>query len=527
MSTLSLSFTDAQLAAISLYFLAILKIYTSTMFPTVGGGDSGELVGTACSQASSHPPGYPLLLLINNFFNSVLFSESSQPANRMNFGNCIIGSLATIGVFYLTLLLCRVLSSPPSSSPPKSKKKSKAPNHSTNVANSDFFVSLTFSTLFAFSEGIWEYVTQTEVFPLNNLLCALLLSTLVKFLFQSHSQSQSKFTPSAHSMCILGGLLCGLCMSNQHTSSIYVLTSITFVAFSNNCKLFHRSNRSTLSFTAVATLLGLSPYLYLVYRSFQKPIDGWGDQSNFDGLLTHFFRKEYGTFKLASDWEAGETQNLEKVVRRFKLFFLAFDHESFHVGIPFLLSFALFTVKNRAISAFAILANYITYLTFFNSLANLTFGELHLEILARMWQQSNVAGFAMAGAGCANVLHSTGFDHPAKSKISFSIYIVLSSLVLNRNYASMDRSHVKVYLNYAQDVLSQLPQNSLLLVNDDMNCNTIHYLTSCENPRPDITFVRLPLITYDWWKPMQLSHHKHQVAFPGAKHHPYDPEGFR
>lgn len=74
-----------------------------------------------------------------------------------------------------------------------------------------------------------------------------------------------------------------------------------------------------------------------------------------------------------------------------------------------------------------------------------------------------------------------------------------------------------------------LPLNALLLVNDDMNCNLPQYVLRCENKRfllpshtslhvcftlflnlrPDVQLVRLPLITYPWWRPMQIHHYTH------------------
>jgi hypothetical protein len=86
---------------------------------------------------------------------------------------------------------------------------------------------------------------------------------------------------------------------------------------------------------------------------------------------------------------------------------------------------------------------------------------------------------------------------------------------------------VKIFHQYATDVLSSLPPNATILTNDDMNCNTLHYLVRCENARPDVNVLKIPLITYDWWKPMQLEHFPNVAdSFPGTRHHPFDKNGF-
>lgn len=54
----------------------------------------------------------------------------------------------------------------------------------------------------------------------------------------------------------------------------------------------------------------------------------------------------------------------------------------------------------------------------------------------------------------------------------------------------------------------------------------MQYLLRCETPRPGIQFIRLQLITYNWWKKAQHHHFPH-LQFPGTRHHPHDPLGFR
>ena len=51
---------------------------------------------------------------------------------------------------------------------------------------------------------------------------------------------------------------------------------------------------ASLLVLTLATILGLSSYLYLPLAAWHKPLDSWGDQTNLDGFLTHFLRREYG-----------------------------------------------------------------------------------------------------------------------------------------------------------------------------------------------------------------------------------------
>lgn len=53
---------DVALAAL------VLGVYIRTLYPSVAGGDSGELVAESCHLGVSHPPGYPLFNLIVHAF---------------------------------------------------------------------------------------------------------------------------------------------------------------------------------------------------------------------------------------------------------------------------------------------------------------------------------------------------------------------------------------------------------------------------------------------------------------------------
>ena len=42
----------------------VFTIYVQTLYPSIAGGDSGELVAESCHLGVSHPPGYPLFNMI-------------------------------------------------------------------------------------------------------------------------------------------------------------------------------------------------------------------------------------------------------------------------------------------------------------------------------------------------------------------------------------------------------------------------------------------------------------------------------
>jgi hypothetical protein len=63
----------------------VLGVYVRTLYPTIAGGDSGELVAESCHLGVSHPPGYPLFNMIVHIFVNYLPVPNVTPAWKANF----------------------------------------------------------------------------------------------------------------------------------------------------------------------------------------------------------------------------------------------------------------------------------------------------------------------------------------------------------------------------------------------------------------------------------------------------------
>ena len=113
-----------------------------------------------------------------------LMNVLASTTNPANFLTTILAVGAASAVFLLSMLL---------SLPMQEAQPAPAKAHytvSTNVSTPVFYAALLAGTAFATSPGIWQYATEAEVFALNNLLCAALLSTLVIFLTRLHQHGK-------------------------------------------------------------------------------------------------------------------------------------------------------------------------------------------------------------------------------------------------------------------------------------------------------------------------------------------------
>ncbi|RQM10944.1 hypothetical protein B5M09_008454 [Aphanomyces astaci] len=167
-------------------FCVALPMYVATAFPSVPGGDSGELLAEACKAKGgvAHPPGYPLyLLLLQAAFKLELF-HGLTPAYIANLENALFAAVAAAAITHFVYLY-------------------------TNKTNA--FAAIAGGLMFAFTPLTWEYAVGAEVFALNNMLLAILFVLCAVFK-RSHSISAAS----------LGALICGLALSNQHTASTFV-----------------------------------------------------------------------------------------------------------------------------------------------------------------------------------------------------------------------------------------------------------------------------------------------------------------
>uniref|UniRef100_A0A8C5TIF0 Transmembrane protein 260 n=1 Tax=Malurus cyaneus samueli TaxID=2593467 RepID=A0A8C5TIF0_9PASS len=191
----------------------------------------------------------------------------------------------------------------------------------------------------------------------------------------------------------LGAFCCGLSLCNQHTIVLYIACVVPWVL----SRLFTKRELSPghLLKLGLCFLAGLLPYLYLPASSYlNRARWTWGDQTTFQGFLTHFLREEYGTFNLVNRGH-----------------------------FPELLPFHFHNGRNGSVVALAVLGNVwawkkqqkspviwlftgmlCLYSLFFAWRANLDITKpLFLGVVERFWLQSSAVVAVLAGLGLATL----------------------------------------------------------------------------------------------------------------------------
>ncbi|KFW66303.1 Transmembrane protein 260, partial [Pygoscelis adeliae] len=362
--------------------------------------------------------------------------------------------------------------------------------------------------VFSFSRLTWQWSIAAEVFSLNNLFVGLLMALTAHFEEASTAKERSKISK-------LGAFCCGLSLCNQHTIVLYIACIVPWVL----SRLFRKTELSLghLLKLGLCFLAGLLPYLYLPASSYlNRARWTWGDQTTFQGFLTHFLREEYGTFNLAKS-ETGSS------MREMLVFQLA--QMKSELSLP-VLALALMACVSTALPAkqqkspviWVFAGMFCVYSLFFAWRANLDITKpLFLGVVERFWLQSNAAVAVLAGLGLAAL--------PLWLECHSALALVASQVWAN--YRACDQSNNYVVDKFARNLLSSMPTGAVILLRGDLPGNALRYVHYCEGMRPDITLVDQEMMTYEWYLP-KLAKHLPGVYFPGNRWNPVEgvlPDG--
>nr|CCA21718.1 conserved hypothetical protein [Albugo laibachii Nc14]CCA21857.1 conserved hypothetical protein [Albugo laibachii Nc14] len=509
-------------------FMLVLSVYMNTLYPSIPGGDSGELVAESCHLGVAHPPGYPLYILIHHaclqsmrFLESLSVISKISPAVVANSVSALCDTFTTIFLFRSILIWITWPHYDPKRIP------LYAPTAAAIAAG-----------LFAFSPLIWTYAVSAEVFALNNLLAGALLHILVRY------GCAPRFRAA-----ISGAFLCGIALCNQHTIILMELPIMVWV-LRHRFGVNMQRGKMRLFFNELLSLFaafvaGLSLYLYLPLTAVWNPQPGsWGHVSSLGGLWHHLRRGDYGTFRLFSTLEA-----TEGVWQRIRLYFCDLHtNQGLYVVIPVALigvvsslclpqipkSVSMRTkAQKSAISeciskrdvALLITVSYICYILGFHALSNLPLNQgLTYGVHMRFWQQPNILVFFFVGEGLWRVLKSIA-DHSTRLANVLSLGCTALVLIqLYRWYFLMDQSESWYVRRYARALLNPLPRRAILIVNYDLQWTSLRYLQQCEMIRKDVILLNLSMMTY-WWFDRKRSQYP-SLVFPGSRLTLSSGEGF-
>lgn len=473
---LTWSIQDRYWFALSLVLSAAIYLYT--MWPSVAGGDAGELTAVAKTLGIVHPPGYPLYTMIAHTFSLLPFGTVGWRVNLFSV-ICSVGAQA-----FLFLTLRRLL------------QKS--------------WLVFSLVGLFAFSTLTWRYAILAEVFSLNNFFVSILIYGAVCALQERRPR-----------IVYLLAFLFGLGLTNHHTLVFIGGPLGLFLIWQFRETLLRL--RPLLLMTALF-LIGLIPYMYLFWASARAPLISWGDISTWQGFLTHLLRKEYGTFQLAT---AGS--NRFQLLYGLWFYLLNLGEITGYVGLVMAALGAHFLWRSPQRGASALgrfwLVLPILYLLIFHYLANLPFVDgaaLYRDIVSRFWLMPNLLMMIPLGFGALALLQRAT---PSQQKFIKVILVAAPFAAIAIHFRTENHRNNLTFTEFGKYLLVNLPKNAVFFTLGDINTNSVRYLQSCEDYRTDIKVLDRSLMSYPWLKRLATKNYP-DLILPGTHFHPTQPGGY-
>jgi len=415
-------------------------------------GDSPELITAAVTLGVAHAPGYPLFTMLGHLFS--LLPLGPIPF-RVNLLSATCDALATGVVYFIALRLTR-----------------------------SQLAAAVAALLLAVNPTFWEWSLAAEVFPLNNLLAAVLILLLVTW----HEH------PERSILLIAAFFVAGFALTN-HQTIVLLAPAFCFVLWQRRSILF--SQPRVLAAGIVAFVIGLIPYAYVPWASAHHPVHNWGNVSSLHDLVRLITRRSYGSTRLVAT--PGYTGGPPWAR-------LAALGISFGPVAGLLITLGAIRVFQRArwyfwfsLIAFIFAGPFFVWITGLN-LATAPSG---LFVLQRFFLLSQVVLAPLAAFGVLAlaqfVARSVSSTQPWTLRVATAICLGAVLVTVATNYRRIDQSRNSIARHFGEDVFNTIRPHSVLLVSGDGAAFPLMYLQQVENVGTETTLVVVPLLLGDWY----------------------------
>ncbi len=410
-------------------------IYGMTLAPSVGAGDSAELILAAHTLGIPHPPGYPLWVLLARLAALVPIGEVAWRVNALS---ALLSALA-VGLFHL--LAARIGLQGPA--------RAAA------------------TILFGASTIVWRSAVEAEIYPLATTLFLLLT------LFALRARSLPGSSPRADALYFFAAGL-----------AVVVHQTLLFPAAVYAIWILARDHRpSRVARSAAWSLLGLSVLFVLPLRMGAHPAFSWGDPGGFQAALDQLLRRNYGGLHqnpLRLDLAAAELWGMAAVLVT-------------ALGIPgaILAAAGSPSLRSRgqgratpravpvALAALSIPAALVALIRF-------TPDPEHLAQVAPFLTPIVVSMALAAGAGVEAI--RSRLPERARAPVA-AVLLALVLFTAVGNFALCDRTGFRLAERYGRDLLGPLPVGATLVVDGDNETFLTAYATRMDRFRTDVRLI--------------------------------------
>ncbi len=438
-------------------------VYLYFLCPTIAAGDSAELVTSTKILGISHPPGYPLFTVIGHLFTML---QMNSVAWRVNLASAAFSSLTSFFVFLSLFRLTRRV-----------------------------MVALAGALALAFSRYFWHYAEVAEVFPLNDLLAAILTFILI-LIYQRAENNQEQVDARTIRLFWLLSFVYGLAFTNHHTIVLLGPAVLVFLWLSSR-GVFRYGK--VLGIASIFFIAGFSFYFYSPIAALSKPLINWDNPVTLNNFLRLLTRADYGTFSLMA---SEVTQNA--TTTRFDqllIFFADLNHQFTALGVGLALAGILGFKRHKTFQIFLALAFFFSGIFFVLFAKVPAENALLLGVFHRFFILPTLFFALWIGLGIDTILawvEKRNFPRVVNfSPLLLALGLIVWQFRSNVNEADFRENYMAE--DFALNILASLPENSLFFVRGDVASMGVDYAQMVLKRRPDVICLDQSKLTYDWF----------------------------
>ncbi len=413
--------------------LVLFGIYRLTLAPSIGIGDSGELVTAAATLGIAHPPGYPLWCLVMHPFTML---PGVSPAFAVNLATALSSSVAAALVAWIA---AGRLAAPP-------------------------FLAGAVALVHGVSPVLWSQSIVAEVYAFNLVVVlGLVAATLSR-------ASASPLVPFLSALALV-----------SHGSNAGIVGVVVVLWARRAVRGADRARSVILG--GVAALVGLSPLLYLPVRSATLPALDWGHPADLHAFLAHVTRAQYGGLSwppagvlvdmLAAWWRADSAGALTTTLGPLAVLGVVTTSRCPRRGER-----PPGTDVAGAVRTLALLAG-IAIVGGIASVASGLHGEQLLEPEV-FW----IPSYALLALLAAHGIAALG---RGASRVGAPAAVAAALALTILGWPRVDRADSWIAEDYGRALLTSMPERAVLYVTADYQAFSIMYLQTIEHLRPDVS----------------------------------------
>lgn len=446
-------------------------VYMTTLTPTVSFFDSGELISGTATLGLSHPPGYPLYILVGHVFSYIPLGNI---AFRTNVASALFGALAVMVIYLISLNIMKRLF-------PEEMER-------LFIRMAAFSSSL----MFAFSLNHWGQTNMSEVYAMNTFIVGLLILTALVWHDYARKLRGDAGRGSAR-LFYFFAFIFGLGFGDHHTILVVVPIGF-FVILATRWQFFY--DIKTLFLCLAFFTLGFSVYLYMPVRATTDLIMNWGNPETWKQFRWMFFREGYPKGEISRSWSLFwaqlQTINLlyEYTITGFIVAIVGLLRFFRRAWLFALISFTVLFVLSVGLIIYSSAPRENIFL--YEAFHTPTYMILAPWIgLGLFWLLTclNMAGKKLNNNYAANILIA----------LWLVVLAAMPALTFYTHFKKNDRSRNFIAYDYASNSLKSLSPNGILFTWGDSGAFPLWYLNYVEKYKPGTLLLHTPHLASDWY----------------------------